>query len=1039
MPIFAPEGYLDITNATLRGSEIITTSNVGIMNANPTRALSVGSNLHVNAYSSNVVQVNGNVVAQGLKIGFIEVLPSYDLSAVSNVGNVTLTTIQFSNATTAFVADSNIEVGTANLFVDTQTGRVGVGTTEPSATLDVEGDAIISGNLTVSGTTTVVNTENLSIKDPIIELGRDNVSSPEVDVGLIMTRPSGVANVAMIYDESADSLEIGHTLNGAQDAVITMDTASTLPVNIHGSLDIVGNLNLQKVSNTATIQLNSNVVTEYMRSKKLIKYPRVYMSAATTSGYTASANSEYTGRVAWEQFDSNPLGSSWETANNSFDSSGASVGGDTFTANGGSYTGHWAKLQLPERVVLYEMTINCYKHDTLADDRRPKKGVVLGSNDDSTWELIHRFDNDISWSDLYTNIDSAKIAFSHTQNAYEYILFLVEEKYGTTTRLAIFNMEYFGVPEYDPEAHGTDVIMRSVPNVPNTDWLEVYYDAKGLSNGSISTVDDLTPGGSNDGTATNLNVSDEAFVFNGTNSHLAKNSMSIPGGNNPFTFSFWVKSTKTSGNHYIFRLGDTNIVYQTVGMYINPSYQFVFASWTLDFPLNHTFQESRWYHVSLVYTSEGWSQSSLTAYVDGQYTSFGTNISSGGVGGSNLAMATSVNFMIGSFNNASDYLNGSIANFRLFNRALSADEAWQLYAYQKEYFDVSPDVVTFKGGRLGIGTSEPRAQLDVRGGAVIDGIVGTSPTGAIIIPSGTAAQQPTGQAGMIRFNTSSSALEIYNGTVWATVGGVSATGGTVTTADGYTIHTFTSSENFVVLSGGVVEYLIVAGGGGGGTRHQGGGGAGGMLTGTVTSLTPGTYTITVGPGGAGRLGSSGAGNGTTGTDTTAIGFTAKGGGGSNQTGGSSGGGPATNGGTSTSPNPYDLISGDQGSQGYRGGSGYGSASAESTYNDGGGGGAGGVGGSATSTTPGDGGVGLQSSISGTSTYYAGGGGGGGGDGGTDEGTGGSGGGGRGGRARAAEDGTDGLGGGGGSGGFDGATNYNGGSGGDGIVIIRYLT
>jgi hypothetical protein len=57
----------------------------------------------------------------------------------------------------------------------------------------------------------------------------------------------------------------------------------------------------------------------------------------------------------------------------------------------------------------------------------------------------------------------------------------------------------------------------------------------------------------------------------------------------------------------------------------------------------------------------------------------------------------------------------SVANFRLFNRALTGDEAWQLYAYQKEYFDVSPDVVTFKGGRLGIGTSEPRAPLDVMG------------------------------------------------------------------------------------------------------------------------------------------------------------------------------------------------------------------------------------------------------------------------------------------------------------------------------------
>jgi hypothetical protein len=47
--------------------------------------------------------------------------------------------------------------------------------------------------------------------------------------------------------------------------------------------------------------------------------------------------------------------------------------------------------------------------------------------------------------------------------------------------------------------------------------------------------------------------------------------------------------------------------------------------------------------------------------------------------------------------------------------------------------------------------------------------------------------------------------------------GFSATGGTITTAAGKTIHTFTSSGTFVVTSGsGDVEYLVVAGGGGGG-------------------------------------------------------------------------------------------------------------------------------------------------------------------------------------------------------------------------------
>jgi hypothetical protein len=66
-------------------------------------------------------------------------------------------------------------------------------------------------------------------------------------------------------------------------------------------------------------------------------------------------------------------------------------------------------------------------------------------------------------------------------------------------------------------------------------------------------------------------------------------------------------------------------------------------------------------------------------------------------------------------NTTSDYFDGSIANFRLFNRALTSDEIYQLYAYRKEYFGHGDLSMTLKAGRLGIGTSEPRAALDVRG------------------------------------------------------------------------------------------------------------------------------------------------------------------------------------------------------------------------------------------------------------------------------------------------------------------------------------
>src|SRR4051812_23609164 len=109
---------------------------------------------------------------------------------------------------------------------------------------------------------------------------------------------------------------------------------------------------------------------------------------------------------------------------------------------------------------------------------------------------------------------------------------------------------------------------------------------------------------------------------------------------------------------------------------------------------------------------------------------------------------------------------------------------------------------------------------------------------------------------------------------------ISATGGTITTDGAYTVHTFTSSGDFVVTGSGNVETLVVAGGGGGGGNGgAGGGGAGGLRYDAAHAVTSTTYPITIGAGGAGGVAGVNNSFGANGSNSVFDSLTATGGGG----------------------------------------------------------------------------------------------------------------------------------------------------------------
>ena len=321
-------------------------------------------------------------------------------------------------------------------------------------------------------------------------------------------------------------------------------------------------------------------------------------------------------------------------------------------------------------------------------------------------------------------------------------------------------------------------------------------------------------------------------------------------------------------------------------------------------------------------------------------------------------------------------------------------------------------------------------------------------TGNFTLPRGTTAQRPGSPvAGMIRFNTDVNQIEVYEAGVWSSRDpsyNYASTGGTITSTDGYRIHTYTSSSTFTPALSGYVEVLVVAGGGGGGANHAGGGGAGGFIHDIRYPVVSGTaYTVTVGAGGAGGVWSgTDTRRGVNGDDSRFASLIAEGGGGGgsrhdDQSLGSQHGRAGGSGG-GYSNSVANVWSGGNAilGQGYSGGT--------STYHTGGGGGgAGGSGGNGTSSDGGSansiagaGGPGRPCAITGTTVYYAGGGGGGLHQNGPNGGKGGVGGGGDGGGYGTLVDTAGQANTGGGGGGADGGGSA-GSAGGSGVVIVRY--
>jgi hypothetical protein len=568
---------------------------------------------------------------------------------------------------------SNLEVGQANLFVDTTTSRVGVGTTTPEATLHVSGNAYVSSNLEVGSSNLFVDTV-----------------SGRVGVGT--------------------------------------DTPKE-------SLDVVGNMHLTRVSNVSQIKVDSNVVTEYTgpHDRPLRKYPEVALTAndnSSTSGYVAdqTAFSGNADGYAYRLFD-HSLSTAYQSGGSQYSSGDSTGSAQTTTATDGTtHQGVAITLDLATKIRLSYAKITSHTYY----GRTPVEGTFLGSNNNSTWDVIGTFSGLSTTAAGQTHM--VHISDYATKSAYRYIRLVVTKIHTSAVQnggslLEFRELEYYG---YEEGSGSLDTTLKSVYNVPATTGtqLEVYYDGQDYTQasdfaGTGGVVDKV--GGDQDGTAgtsVSFDSTYKAFVFDGTANGNITSSV-LPSdfiGDIQHTVSLWFKidSSSTVTNPCLFDVHKPGaaVGHQRIDIRLQTgsSYQFHYDFWNnytrWKSPFGSDLPKDEWIHVTATY-SGGLGSGPRNVYMNGRLCELVSQATV--VNTTPLAVQAGSILLLGKRPDDTSLFDGSIANFRLYSKALNAGQVQELYDYQKDYFLGSKSQVTLYKGHLGVGVTEPSGQLELAG------------------------------------------------------------------------------------------------------------------------------------------------------------------------------------------------------------------------------------------------------------------------------------------------------------------------------------
>jgi len=162
-------------------------------------------------------------------------------------------------------------------------------------------DLTVTGNLTVNGQTTTIDTVSVVIEDPILYLAANQTGSPSLDIGYIGERGTS-QNIAFVWDESAGEFVTVYTNDTTTNSTVTIASyanfhtndaniggnivingTSSFVGNITGNLAVTGNFRAGNIATAGQISATGNISGGNLISNAAI-------SAATTLSVTGNAN-----------------------------------------------------------------------------------------------------------------------------------------------------------------------------------------------------------------------------------------------------------------------------------------------------------------------------------------------------------------------------------------------------------------------------------------------------------------------------------------------------------------------------------------------------------------------------------------------------------------------------------------------------------------------------------------------------------------------------------------------------------------------------